>query len=52
LAKISKEDSEIRKSYYAEKLKLYKMELALKEKDIVTKENICTLLEQLVKKSN
>lgn len=52
LAKISQEDSNLRKSYYAEKLKLYKKELALKEKDIITKENICTLLEQLVKKSN
>lgn len=51
LAKILQEDSGIQKSYYAEKLKLYKMELALKERDIITKENICTLLEQLVKKT-
>ncbi|XP_025163709.1 uncharacterized protein LOC112590675 [Harpegnathos saltator] len=52
LVKISQEDSEIRKSYYAQKLKLYKKNIALKEKDINIKENTCTLLEQLVKKSN
>ncbi|XP_011858776.1 PREDICTED: uncharacterized protein LOC105556303 [Vollenhovia emeryi] len=50
LAEISQEDSKMRKSYYAEKLKLYKMELALKERDVIAKENICTLLEQLTKK--
>lgn len=51
LVTISQNDNDIRKSYYAEKLKLYKMELALKERDVIAKENICTLLQQLIRKT-
>lgn len=52
LTTISQKDYEIRQSYYVKKLKLYERELDLKERDVIAKENICTLLEQFLKKSN
>lgn len=49
LTTISQKDYEIRQSYYEKKLKLYKMELDIKKRDVIAKEKICTLLEQLFK---
>lgn len=52
LATISQKDYEIRQWYYTKKLKLYETELALKERDVIAKEKICTLLEQFLEKNN
>lgn len=50
-SEISQKDIEMRNLYYTKKLELYEMELKLKERDVIAKENICTLLKQFITKT-